>query len=77
MKTMNDPFIVDSKKDLNRTGYIHIAFSLGCKERFDELILRLKEGVYIIVSGLRATDYGYYESSELDIEGNQRENILI
>ena len=34
---MNKPQMDDAEKDLNRTGYIHIAFSLGSKTAVDEL----------------------------------------
>ncbi len=73
LEIMNKPEMVDGKKSLNRTGYIHLAFSLGSKERVDELTARLKQDGYEIVSGPRTTGDGYYESCLVVFEGNQIE----
>lgn len=70
---MNKPDMTDSEKLLTRTGYIHIAFSLGSKEAVDALTTRLKEDGYDIVNGPRTTGDGYYESCIIGIEGNQIE----
>ena len=40
---MNKPDMEDVKKTLNRTGLIHIAFSVGSKEKVDELTMKLEE----------------------------------
>lgn len=37
LEVMNKPGLTDSEKDLARTGYIHIAFSVGSRERVDQL----------------------------------------
>ena len=37
VEIMNKPDLEDKEKPLNRTGLIHIAFSVGSKERVDEL----------------------------------------
>ena len=63
----------DAEKTLNRTGYIHIAFSLGSKEAVDVLTERLKNDGYQVISGPRTTGDGYYESCIVGIEGNQIE----
>ena len=73
LEIMNKPNMVDADKDLNRTGLIHIAFSVGSKEHVDELTQRLKTDGYDIVSGPRTTGDGYYESCVIAIEGNQIE----
>ena len=57
----------------NRSGYIHIAFSLGSKEAVNELTERLKNDGFHIISGPRTTGDGYYESCIIGIEGNQIE----
>ena len=63
---MNKPDMEDMKKTLNRTGLIHIAFSVGSKEK-------LEEAGYPVVSGPRTTGDGYYESGVAAIEENQIE----
>ena len=63
----------DISKDLARTGYIHIAFSVGSKERVDSLTAQLQTDGYEVVSGPRTTGDGYYESCIVGIEGNQIE----
>ena len=73
LEIMNKPNMVDADKDLNRTGLIHIAFSVGSKERVDELTQTLKDDGYQVVSGPRTTGDGYYESCIIAIEGNQVE----
>ena len=46
LEIMNKPSMIDVEKDTARTGYIHIAFSLGLKEKVDTLTDRLKaEGI--------------------------------
>lgn len=73
LEIMNRPQMQDEEKTLIRTGFIHIAFSLGSKEAVDELTQKLKKDGYEIVSGPRVTGDGYYESCIIDIEGNQIE----
>ncbi len=70
---MNKPDISDSVKELQRTGYIHIAFSVGSRERVDELTKQLRADGYEVISGPRVTGDGYYESCIIGIEGNQIE----
>ena len=62
-----------SEKALDRTGYIHIAFSLGSKQAVDELTQRLRDDGYPVASEPRMTGDGYYESCIIGIEGNQIE----
>lgn len=73
MEIMNRPGMEDPEKPLMRTGFIHVAFSLGSAERVDQLTARLKEDGYAVISGPRTTGDGYYESCVLSIEGNQIE----
>lgn len=73
LEIMNKPEMPDQPKDLARTGYAHIAFSVGSKEKVDALTARLKEDGYEVVSGPRTTGDGYYESCIVAIEGNQIE----
>lgn len=73
LEIMNKPNMDDPEKSLARTGFIHIAFSLGSKEAVDELTAKMKADGYAVVSGPRTTGDGYYESCIVGIEGNQIE----
>lgn len=73
LEIMNKPGMDDQEKTMARTGFIHVAFSVGSKEKVDELTKRLKDDGYEIVSGPRTTGDGYYESCVVGIEGNQIE----
>ncbi|WP_294242163.1 VOC family protein [Pseudobutyrivibrio sp.] len=73
LEIMQKPEMEEAEKTLNRTGYIHIAFSLGSAEAVDSLTARFKEDGYEVVSGPRTTGDGYYESCIVGIEGNQIE----
>ena len=73
LELMTRPELADLEKPLNRTGYIHIAFSVGSKEAVDTLTDRLKEDGFEVLNGPRTTGDGYYESCIAIIEGNQIE----
>ena len=73
LEIMTKPGLSDPEKPLNRTGYAHIAFSVGSREKVDELTGRLRLSGYPVVSGPRTTGDGYYESCVVVIEGNQIE----
>ena len=73
LELMTKPKMVDQEKSLNRTGYAHIAFSVGNKEKVDSLTAELKDAGFEVVSGPRTTGDGYYESCIVAIEGNQIE----
>ena len=73
LELMNKPGVADPEKPPARTGYIHIAFSLGSREKVDELTARLRADGYEVVSGPRTTGDGYYESCVVAVEGNQIE----
>ena len=73
LEIMTKPEMADMDKPLNRTGYAHIAFSVGSRERVDEMTERLRSDGYDVVSGPRTTGDGYYESCIIAIEQNQIE----
>lgn len=73
LELMNKPDMKDIDKDTNRTGFIHIAFSVGTKEKVDELSMQLQEDGYELISGPRTTGDGYYESCVVGVEGIQIE----
>ena len=70
LEIMNIPKMKEDEKALNKTGYIHIAFSVGSKKAVDELTERIKNDGCTVLSGPRTTGDGYYESSVIGIEGN-------
>lgn len=73
LEIMNKPDMIDSERQLTKTGYIHIAFSLGNKEAVNELTDKLKDDGYYVISEPRITGDGYYESCIIGFEGNQIE----
>lgn len=73
LEIMNKPVMNDSEKSMDRTGFIHIAFSVGSKEKVDLLTEQLKKDGYTVISGPRTTGDGYYESCIVAVEGNQIE----
>ena len=73
LEIMNKPQMMDDEKGINRTGFVHIAFSLGSKDAVDALTEKMRNDGYNIISGPRTTADGYYESCIIGIEGNQIE----
>ena len=73
LELMNRADAVDAEKPPARTGYIHIALSVGSAGAVDALTARLRGDGYEILSVPRTTGDGYYESCVLGIEGNQVE----
>lgn len=70
LEIMNKPSMEDAEKTFTRTGYIHIAFSVGSKEAVDELTEQMRRDGFHVVSGPRTTGDGYYESCIVGMEGN-------
>lgn len=70
LELMNKPDMTDTPKEHNRTGYAHIAFSVGSKEKVDKLTERLNTDGFEVISGPRTTGDGYYESCIAVIENN-------
>lgn len=73
LELMSRPSMEDMEKAPARTGFIHVAFSLGSRENVDALTEKLKADGYEVISGPRTTGDGYYESCIIGIEGNQIE----
>ena len=73
LELMNLPEMQDQKKVLVRMGYIHIAISVGSREKVDAITEKLYEAGYEVLSGPRITGDGYYESTVLGPEDNQIE----
>lgn len=70
LEIMSRPEVVDESKKPFRTGYIHIAFSVGGKQQVDSITKRLQDDGYAVISGPRTTGDGYYESCIVGPEGN-------
>ena len=64
---------IEASSDQERTGYAHLAFSVGSEAAVDALTQRLVEDGYTRLNGPRRTGDGYYESVVLDPEGNRVE----
>lgn len=73
LEIMSRPEMTDNKKFVNQTGYIHLAFKTGSREKVDSLTAELKNAGYEVLSGPRVTGDGYYESCVLGPENNQIE----
>ncbi|MBO4498281.1 MAG: VOC family protein [Lachnospiraceae bacterium] len=73
LEIMNKPDMNDDPKTLNRTGYAHIAFSVGSKEKVNEVTEKARKAGFEVISGPRTTGDGYYESCIVAIENNQIE----
>ncbi len=70
LEIMNVLKLEQQSVNLKRAGYVHLAFSVGSKEKVDELTNLLKIDGYEVISGPRTTGDGYYESCILDNEHN-------
>ena len=70
IEIMSSPLFEESEKSVYRSGYAHVAISLGSKEAVDELSERFKADGFKILSGPRTTGDGYYESAIIGFEGN-------
>ena len=75
IEIMTKDNLANIAKEVNNTGYIHIAFSVGSKNKVDELTKMLENDGYKVLSYPRATGDGYYESCVLDPENNQIEIV--
>ena len=73
LEVMNKPALAEGIKDVETTGYSHIAFSLGSKEEVDRLSKQFTEDGFEVLRGPRTTGDGYYESCIVDMEGNMIE----
>ncbi len=75
LEIMKRPDMKENEKKLFQLGYAHLAFSVGSKDKVDELTSQLERDGYIVLSGPRTTGDGYYESCILDPENNQIEIV--
>lgn len=65
----------DAKKERYRTGFHHIAISVGDRKDVDDMMKKFDADGVIVVSGARTTGDGYYAAVVVDPEGNEIEII--
>ena len=65
----------DAQKVRYRTGYHHIAITVGDRKDVEAMRKRFDADGVIVVSGARTTGDGYYEAVVVDPEGNEVEII--
>lgn len=70
LEIMSKPDVAADDKALTKTGYAHLAFSVGSRENVDNLTAQLQSDGYSVISGPRVTGDGYYESCVLGFENN-------
>jgi lactoylglutathione lyase len=70
LELMTRPVLTERRGD---AGFIHLALSVGSRERVDELAETMRADGFEIKSGPRTTGDGYYECCVLDPEGNEIE----
>ena len=59
LEIMNRPEIKNEEKPILKSGYAHLAFSLGSKSAVDELTKKLKTDGFEITNGPRTTGDGF------------------
>ena len=70
LEIMQKPGVEAQTENQMRTGFIHMAISVGSKEQVDTLTETLKQDGYTVTIGPRTTGDGYYESCVVAVEGN-------
>ena len=70
LEIMTRPDMSDAEKSPTRTGWAHVAFSVGSEAEVNRLTFELAQSGYEVVSGPRTTGDGYYESCVLGPENN-------
>ena len=83
LELMNKPGMPDEPKPAARTGYAHIAFSVGSREKVDALTARLKADGFEVLSGPRSggrksdRDHGVTQKSRACGENPQVSALFI
>ncbi len=70
LELMNLPELEKNSVNKKACGFVHLAFSVGSKEKVDELTVKLEEDGFNVASYPRLTGDGYYESCVFDPEQN-------
>lgn len=69
LEIMHRPDISEKGSGI-KSGYSHIAFSVGDRAKVNELTERLRADGFRVISEPRTTGDGYYESCIADFDGN-------
>ena len=77
IELMEMPTVSGSKNDYKKhyTGFAHLAFKVGSREKVDQITDMLREDGFEIISPGRMTGDGYYESAVYDPEKNRLEIV--
>lgn len=70
LELMTRPSLEQHTASPLETGYIHLAFSTGSREKVDSLTAALEHDGYTVYGRPRTTGDGYYESCVIDPDGN-------
>jgi lactoylglutathione lyase len=71
LELMHWPDLHPRAQDAQHTvGWVHVAFSVGSRERVDALTEQMRAAGVIVTGEPRHTGDGYYESTVLDPDGN-------
>lgn len=75
LELMHSPAVADlpGSPGVQPVGYAHLAFSVGSRERVEDLTAELQAAGYAVASQPRTTGDGYFESVVLDPDGNRIE----
>lgn len=73
LELMHRPEVEEHPGDVYRKGLIHMAMSVGSKEKVDDLTERLRTDGFEVIGEPRTTGDGYYESVVADPDGNMVE----
>ena len=70
LEIMRRTDITEPRENHNLIGLAHFAFSVGTKEKVDEMIERFRLDGYTITGEPRITGDGFYDGALLDPDGN-------
>lgn len=73
LEIMTHPELKEDQPQPFHAGWTHLAFSVGNKEKVNQLTEQLAMDGYMVISAPRITGDGYYESCVADPDGNQIE----
>ena len=75
LELMHSPAVahLPGSPGVHPAGYAHLAFSVGSRERVEDLTAELHAAGHTVVGQPRTTGDGYFESVVLDPDGNRVE----